>query len=99
MSDCTDRWLPPDRQRTMPRPPGLDLANVPQHVIQRGNNRQPCCFRGIDYIRYLRDLREAALKYGYPIHTKAIEIQLGRRAGFGAGRHRRRILHQMVPSL
>lgn len=69
MSDCTDRWLPPDRQRTMPRPPGLDLANVPQHVIQRGNNRQPCSFRGIDYFRYLRDLREAALKYGYPIHT------------------------------
>ncbi len=53
----------------MPRPPRLDLACVPQHVIQRGNDRQPCFFREIDYIRYLQDLREAALKYGCQVHA------------------------------
>jgi putative transposase len=56
-------------KRSMPRPPRLDLANVPQHVIQRGNDRRPCFFREIDYIRYLQDLREAALKYGCQVHA------------------------------
>ncbi len=56
-------------ERTMPRSPRLDLATVPQHVIQRGNDRQPCFFREIDYIRYLQDLREAALKCGCQIHA------------------------------
>jgi putative transposase len=53
----------------MPRPPRLDLANVPQHVIQRGNDRQPCFFREVDYIRYLQDLREAALRYRCEVHA------------------------------
>jgi len=53
----------------MPRPPRLDIASVPQHVIQRGNEPQPCFFREIDYIRYLQDLREAALKFGCQIHA------------------------------
>lgn len=53
----------------MPRPPRLDLAKVPQHVIQRGNDRQPCFFRELDYIRYLQDLREAAMKYRCHVHA------------------------------
>ena len=32
-----------------------------QHV-QRGDDRQACFLRDIDYSRYLQDLREAALK-------------------------------------
>jgi putative transposase len=34
----------------MPRVKRLDLPGVAQHVIQRGNDRQACFFREIDYI-------------------------------------------------
>lgn len=37
----------------MPRMKRLDLPGVAQHVIQRGNDRQACFFREVDYIRYL----------------------------------------------
>ncbi len=53
----------------MPRTKRLDLPGVAQHVIQRGNDRQACFFREIDYIRYLQDLREAALKFGCEVHA------------------------------
>jgi putative transposase len=55
----------------MPRHQRLDLADVAQHVIQRGNNRQPCFFREIDYVRYQQDLREAAVDAGVDIHAYA----------------------------
>lgn len=53
----------------MPRAARLDLPGVAQHVVQRGNDRQPCFFREADYRRYLGDLREAALKYGCAVHA------------------------------
>jgi putative transposase len=53
----------------MPRRQRLDLADVAQHVIQRGNDRQPCFFREIDYVRYQQDLREAAVDAGVDIHA------------------------------
>ncbi len=53
----------------MPRTMRLDLPGVAQHVIQRGNDRQACFYREIDYVRYLQDLRESALKYGCSIHA------------------------------
>ena len=53
----------------MPRQPRPDLAQVPQHVVQRGNDRQPCFFTPDDYSRYLVNLREAALRYGVAIHA------------------------------
>jgi len=28
---------------------------MPQHVVQRGNDRQPCFFTEIDYVRYIND--------------------------------------------
>jgi putative transposase len=56
-------------ERSMPRPPRLDIAYVPQHVVQRGNDRQPRFFREIVCIRCLQDLREAALKDGCQIHA------------------------------
>ncbi len=37
----------------MPRKPRFNLIGVPQHVIQRGNNREPCFFSEADYYRYL----------------------------------------------
>lgn len=53
----------------MPRMRRLDLAGVAQHVVQRGNDRQPCFFRETDYLRYLQDLREAALRYECRVHA------------------------------
>lgn len=53
----------------MPRQPRLDLAGVPQHVGQRGNNRQPCFLREQDYLCYLTQLNDAARTHGCRIHA------------------------------
>ncbi|WP_082028696.1 transposase [Xanthomonas sacchari] len=53
----------------MPRRPRLDLPCVAQHIVQRGNDRQPCFFADIDRIRYLQDLHELALKLGIAVHA------------------------------
>jgi putative transposase len=53
----------------MPRRPRLNLANVPLHVIQRGNNRQACFFADEDYRFYLYWLRKGAEKYGCDIRA------------------------------
>ena len=33
--------------------PRLDLPGVPQHIVQRGNNRLPCFLDDGDRLRYL----------------------------------------------
>ena len=53
----------------MPRKPRFILPGIPQHVIQRGNNRAPCFFTDADYQRYLDDLAAAAVKYQCQIHA------------------------------
>lgn len=53
----------------MPRQLRLDIANIPQHVVQRGNDRQPCFFADIDRVRYLQDLREISLREGCDVHA------------------------------
>jgi putative transposase len=53
----------------MPRRPRLNLAEVPLHVIQRGNNRQACFFAEEDYRFYLYWLKKGADKYGCAIHA------------------------------
>lgn len=53
----------------MPRQPRLDLAHVPQHVVQRGNNRQPCFFGDSDRACYLSELREIACAGGCLVHA------------------------------
>lgn len=53
----------------MPRPPRPDLARVPQHVAQRGNDRQACFFHEDDRLTYLTLLREAALRHGCAVHA------------------------------
>ena len=44
----------------MPRPPRYPLIGVPQHVIQRRNNRQPTFFPADDFRYYLECLKAAA---------------------------------------
>lgn len=53
----------------MPRRARIILPNVPVHVIQRGNNRQPCFFADEDYRRYLDWLTEYANKTGCRVHA------------------------------
>jgi len=53
----------------MPRKPRFNLIGVPQHVIQRGNNREPCFFAESDYYRYLDDLKTAANKFDCRVHA------------------------------
>ena len=45
------------------------LPGVPQHVVQRGHNREPCFFSAEDYRCYLHDFHEAALKNHLQIHA------------------------------
>jgi putative transposase len=53
----------------MSRKPRFILPGVPQHVIQRGHNREPCFYVTDDYRRYCRDLQEAAGKNQAQIHA------------------------------
>ena len=53
----------------MPRKPRFTIPGIPQHVIQRGNNREPCFFAEQDYRRYLQDLAETAAEHGCRIHA------------------------------
>ena len=43
----------------MTRLPRLDLPGIPQHIVQRGNNRLPCFLDDEDRARYRQLLREA----------------------------------------
>jgi len=43
----------------MARLPRLDLPGIPQHIVQRGNNRLPCFLDDADRHRYMAFLREA----------------------------------------
>lgn len=53
----------------MARLPRLDVAGVPQHVIQRGNNREVCFFEEQDYTVYLSKLAEYAEKLEVEVHA------------------------------
>jgi putative transposase len=51
------------------RLPRIDVPNLPQHIIQRGNNRAACFFHDADYHFYLDVLKDAAQKYHCRIHA------------------------------
>ena len=53
----------------MPRKPRFTAVGIPQHVIQRGNNREPCFFADQDYRRYLDDLGDALDKNDCVLHA------------------------------
>lgn len=46
-----------------------ELTDIAQHVIQRGNNRQPCFFADEDYHLYLECLADAAKRFACNIHA------------------------------
>jgi putative transposase len=53
----------------MARLPRLYMEGCPQHIIQRGNNRQVCFFADEDYAFYLDKLHKASEKYKVAIHA------------------------------
>ncbi|MFT3790911.1 MAG: transposase [Rudaea sp.] len=53
----------------MARLPRFDLADIPQHVVQRGNNRLPCFLDDGDRSRYLTLLKDALLKNRCRLHA------------------------------
>jgi putative transposase len=53
----------------MARLPRLYMAGCPQHIVQRGNNRQVCFFADEDYAFYLDKLYKASEKYQVAIHA------------------------------
>ena len=53
----------------MPRRARVTLPGIPLHIIQRGNNRQPCFFADEDYRFYLDWLGEYAEKTGCHVHA------------------------------
>ena len=53
----------------MPRLMRVSPIGVPQHIVQRGNNRQVCFGGEEDMKAYLKWLKEYSLKYGVKIHA------------------------------
>jgi len=53
----------------MARLPRICLPGIPQHIIQRGNNRQPCFAGDEDFAAYAHWLDEYARKYEVAIHA------------------------------
>ena len=56
----------------MPRRPRINLQGYPQHVVQRGHNREACFYADEDYLFYLHWLKEGKKKYGCDIHAYAL---------------------------
>lgn len=53
----------------MARHPRLDLPDVPQHIVQRGNNRAPCFFDDRQRRMYLDLIHDAAGAAAVSIHA------------------------------
>jgi|GEM_PF-865013 len=53
----------------MARLPRLNMAGIPQHVVQRGNNKQACFFDVQDYTVYLDKLRHYSNEYRVDVHA------------------------------
>jgi len=53
----------------MGRTPRFDLPGIPQHIVQRGNNRLPCFLGDRDRLDDLHLLREALTATGVQLHA------------------------------
>lgn len=90
----------------MPRPARLDIAGIPQHVIHRGNNRQPIFFADSDRRLFLSWLTQASRASGVHVHayvlmtnhvhllaTPLTDGAIGRMVQSLAGRYVRHVNH------
>lgn len=85
----------------MPRRARVMLANVPAHVIQRGNNRQACFFADDDYHVYLKWLEEYAelescRVHAYVLMTNHVHLLLTANTVSGPGRLMKRLGQRYV---
>ncbi len=53
----------------MPRLPRLNPPGIPQHVIQRGNNRQACFAAKEDFVTYAHFLKKSSQQYKVKVHA------------------------------
>ena len=53
----------------MARFPRINLPHIPQHIIQRGNNRSACFASPEDFAAYIHWLKEYATKSSVDIHA------------------------------
>ena len=53
----------------MSRKQRFNIPGIPQHIIQRGHNREPCFYCEDDYRCYLDYLQEAAIRNQINIHA------------------------------
>ena len=53
----------------MARLPRIDVVGVPQHIVVRGVDRQPCFFANSDRSLYLEILNDAASRCNAAIHA------------------------------
>ena len=56
----------------MARKRRFGLPGIPQHVIQRGHNREACFYGDEDHYRYLDDLRDALARNECRLHAYAL---------------------------
>ena len=75
----------------MPRRARINLPGVPQHLIQRGNNRQACFFEEEDFSVYLDWLHAAAIGtacrlHSYVLMTNPVHLLISSTSEDGAGR-------------
>ncbi len=86
----------------MPRKPRFFVPDVPTHIVQRGNNREPIFFSDSDYRAYLGWLQEAAQRWGCAIHayvlmTNHVHLLLTPRDADGVSRLMQYVGRRYVP--
>ena len=57
------------REKEMARLPRLSVPGIPQHIIQRGNNRQVCFGSDQDFSAYVHWIKESSEKHLIAIHA------------------------------
>ena len=85
----------------MPRRPRVIVPGIPLHIIQRGNNRQPCFFADEDYLFYLDWLKEYAQSTGCSVHafvlmTNHVHLLLTPKFSHSAGEMMKRLGQRYV---
>ncbi|MET0103441.1 MAG: transposase [Sedimenticola sp.] len=75
----------------MARLPRYSILGQPQHVIQRGNNREPVFYDGADYRFYLEKLEAACMKHDCAVHayvlmTNHVHLLMTPNSGEGIGK-------------
>ena len=53
----------------MPRRARMYIAGLPYHIVQRGNNREPCFIEPENYQHYLALWRTVSRRYGVRVHA------------------------------